>query len=70
MEELNELFSGLVSCCAKESSVSMESDALKTLRVPIEVRFREEHAVLVEAINAHTAATNAQTCLLKRRRRK
>ena len=29
------------------------------------MRFREEHGALVDAINAHTAATKAQTSLLE-----
>ena len=64
MDELYERISGLLSACAKEANVKAESDALKTLLCGIEMRFREEHAALVEAINAHTAATKAQTSLL------
>ena len=47
IDELNERVSGLLSCCAKESSVSMESDALKTLLSGIGMRFRDEPSVLV-----------------------
>ena len=64
MEELYERISGLLSGCAKETIVKQESDALKTLLCGIETRFGEEHAALVEAINAHTVATKAQTSLL------
>mgnify|MGYP004666785061 CR=1 FL=1 len=38
------------------------------MKVPfeaVETRFREGHAALIEAINAHTAATNSQTRLLE-----
>ena len=64
MDELNERVSGLLSGCAKKANVKAESDALKTLLSGIEMQFGEEHAALVEAINAHTVATKAQTSLL------
>ena len=51
----------LLSGCAKEASVRDGSDALKVLLAGIEMWFREQHAVLIDAINAHTAATNAKT---------
>ena len=41
-----------------------EADALNVLLAGVETRFREEHEVLVDAINAHTAVTTAQTALL------
>ena len=63
--ELDERLSMLLSGCAKEASVRDEVDALKVLLASVETRFREEHTALVEAINAHTAATKAQTTLLE-----
>ena len=65
MGEVEERLSKLLSGCAKEASVREEADALKVLLAGVETRFREEHAALVEAINAHTVATNAQTALLE-----
>ena len=65
MEELCERISEILSGCSKEANVREESDALKTLLCGIEMRFREEHRALVEAINAHTTATKAQTSLLE-----
>ena len=65
MGELKERLSMLLSGCAKEECVRDEADALKVLLAGIETRFREEHTALVDAINAHTAATNAQTALLE-----
>ena len=62
--ELEERLSKLLSGCAKEGSFRGESDAVEVLLAGVETRFREEHATLVDAINAHTAATNAQTALL------
>ena len=55
----------LLSECTEEKSVREESDALKAILAGIEMRFREEHAALVEAIHAQTAATKAQTKLLE-----
>ena len=63
--EQTESLEGLLSGCAKETSVRGESDALKVLLSGIEMRFREEHAVLIEAINVNTAATKVQTGLLE-----
>ena len=65
MGELEGRLSTLLSGCAKETCVRDESDALKVLLAGVEMRFREEHTALVEAINAHTEATNAQTALLE-----
>ena len=65
VDELKERIAGLLSVCAKEASVREESDAVKVLLSTIEMRFREEHAALVEAISANTAATKAQTGLLE-----
>ena len=65
MGELEERLSKLLSGCATEASVRDEADALKVLLAGVETRFREEHAALVDAINAHTEATNAQTALLE-----
>ena len=65
MDEMGERLAGLVSGCAKEGSAREESDALKVLLAGIETRFREEHTVFVEAINAHTGATKQQTNLLE-----
>ena len=62
--ELEECLSKLLSGCAKEACVRDEADALKALLSGVELRFREEHAVLVGAINALSAAANAQTSLL------
>ena len=62
-DELKKLSSTLLSCCAKETSFSKESDALKILLARVEVRFPWVHTVLVEAINAHTAATNEDECV-------
>ena len=64
MGELEERFSKLLSWCA-ETCVRAESDALKVFLAGVETRFREEHGVLIDAINAHTAATNKQTALLE-----
>ena len=64
MGELEERLSKLLSGCAKEASVRDESNALKALLTRTETRFMEENTALVEAINAHTEATNAQTALL------
>ena len=41
-----------------------EAGALKVLLAGVETQFREEHTALVDAINAHTAATTAKTSLL------
>ena len=65
VDELKERIAGLLSVCAKETSVREESDAMKALLSGIETRFREEHALLVEAINGHTEATKEQTKLLE-----
>ena len=65
MEELNERISGLLSACSKETSIKAESDAVKAQLAGIEMRFRQEHIALVEAINAHTASTDSQTRLLE-----
>ena len=65
MDELEERLSMLLSGCAKEASIMDESDALKALLAGGETRFREEHKALVDAINAHTQETNAQTALLE-----
>ena len=62
--ELEERLSKLLSGCAKEASVMVESDAQKVLQAGVETRFREEHTALVDTTNAHTAATNGQTALL------
>ena len=64
MGELEERLSKLLSGCATEASVRAESDTLKVLLAGIETRFLEDHEALVDAINAHTAATTAQTALL------
>ena len=53
-----------LSGCATDASVRDGSDALKVLLAGVETQFLEEHMVLVDTINAHTAATNAQTALL------
>ena len=58
MDEVKEFLSGVLSCCAKETSLREESDTVKILS-GIEMRFREKHVVLVEAISAHTLATKA-----------
>ena len=63
--ELEERLSMLLSSCAKETCVRAEVDALKVLLAGVETRFREEHTALVEAFNAYTQATNAQTALLE-----
>ena len=65
MGELEDRLSKLLSDCAKDARVRDESDALKGLLSGVEMRFREEHVVLVEAINELTAATKAQTALLE-----
>ena len=65
MGELEERLSMLLSGSATERCVTDESDALNVLLAGVETRFMEEHAALVEAINAHTAATTAQTVLLE-----
>ena len=62
---LKESLDGLVSKCAEETNVREESDTMKVLPSGIDMRFRDEHAALVEAINAHTAVMNAQTGLLE-----
>ena len=54
-----------LSGCATDASVRDGSDALKVLLAGVETQFLEEHMVLVDTINAHTAATNAQTALLE-----
>ena len=64
-DKLEGRVSELLSGCAKEASVREEADAVKALLAGVETRFREEHAVFVEAINAQTAATKAQTSLLE-----
>ena len=64
-DELEERLSKLLSGCAKEASVRDEADALKVLLAGVEMRFGEGQMALVEAINAHTAATNAQMILLE-----
>ena len=46
--------------CAKEASVRDESDALKVHLAGVETRLEGDHAALVDAINAHTAATTAR----------
>ena len=58
---LKELLSGVLSCCAKETSAREGSDALKVLLSGMETRFRADHAALVDATNAHTMATKTQT---------
>ena len=50
---------------SKETIVREESDAVKVLLVGIEMRFREECAVVIEVINVHTASTNSQMRLLE-----
>ena len=65
MDKLEERVSELLSGCAKDATVREEADTVKVLLAGIEMRFREEHSVFVEAINAHTAATKAQTSLLE-----
>ena len=64
MGELEVRLSMLLSRCANEASVRDEAAALKELLAGVETRFREEHTALVDAINAHTKATTAQTALL------
>ena len=63
--ELEERLSKLFSVCTTETCVRDEADALKKFLAAIETRFWEEHTALVGAINAHTAATTAQTSLLE-----
>ena len=65
MDELVDHISELLSCCAKEMSIKSESDAVKILLSGIEMRFREEHGALIEAITEHTSSTKAQTSLLE-----
>ena len=48
-----------------ETFVKAESYALEVLLAGVETRFREEHAVLVEAINEQRAMTKEQTALLE-----
>ena len=48
-----------------ECVVSTKMDELKESVAGIETRFQEEHTALVDAINANTAATKAQTILLE-----
>ena len=50
---------------SKETTITEEADALKVQLAGIEIRFREEHTALVEAINAHTASTDSQTRLVE-----
>ena len=59
MGELEDRLSGLLSGCATEASVRDESDALKVLLAGVETRFREEHRVLVGAINEQNAMMKA-----------
>ena len=63
--DLGGRLSELLSGCVTEACVKDESNALEVLLAGIETQFQEEHAALVDAINAHTAATNAQTSLLE-----
>ena len=49
--ELEGRLSKLLTGCAKEASVRVESDVLKELLAGVETRFREEHVALVEATN-------------------
>ena len=63
--ELEERPSKFLSSCATEVCVRDEADSLKELLGGVETWFREEHAALVDAIGAHTAAMNAQTALLE-----
>ena len=65
MDELSGRVSVLLSVCSKETSIKAESNAAKVQFAEIEMRFNEEHMVLVEAINAHTVATDLQTRLLE-----
>ena len=65
MDELKELLSRVLSCCAKETCVREESDTVKVLLSGIEMRFRAEHGALVEAINAHTLATKVHSSHLE-----
>ena len=55
----------LLSVCATETWVKDVSDALKVLLAGIETRFREVHAMLVEAFTEQKAMTNAQTVLFE-----
>ena len=64
-DELKELVSETLSCCAKETFDREGSDTVKVLLCGIDVRFREEHDILVEATNSHTGATNVQTSYLE-----
>ena len=63
--ELEERLSKTLSGCGKKTCVRDESDALKVLLAGVETQFREDHAALVDAINAHTVAMNTQTALLE-----
>ena len=63
--DLGGRLSELLSGCVTEACVKDESNALEVLLAGIETQFQEEHAALVDAINAHTAATNAQMILLE-----
>ena len=65
MGELEERLSKLLSGCAKDACVRDESDAMEVLLAGVETRFREGRAALVEALNALTTATKAQTALLE-----
>ena len=65
MGELEGRLSKLLSGCAKETCVRDESDVLVVFLSGVEARSREEHKALVEALNANTEATNAQTNLVE-----
>ena len=49
---------------SEEDVVREKADALKVVLAGVETRFREGASSAWRGINAHTAATNAQTALL------
>ena len=64
VDGLEERLSKLLSGCAKEAYVNDESDTRRGFWLGIEMRFREEHAAIVEVFTGHKATTNVQTTLL------
>ena len=65
IDELNERISMVLSARLRETNIKAEFDALNVQIAGIETQFREGHAALIKAINAHTTSPNSQTRLLE-----